>query len=122
MIDRCPRQLFGRHIGGGSPQITDDREFRGVDTSDAEISDLNLVVAHNHNVRRLDVAVDYSNLVCKPQSTQYLNHYGNAATRRKWPGRFDYRIQAASVDVFHRQERGPVVIAEVPDRDDIWMK
>ena len=45
VIDDCAGQLLGRHIGRGSQQIADDRELGGVDAGDAEIGDLNFVVA-----------------------------------------------------------------------------
>jgi len=53
-------QLFGRHVRWGTQQPAGNREVRQVQFGDAEISNLCPAVLRDQDVRRLDVAVDYS--------------------------------------------------------------
>src|SRR6266478_4373066 len=121
-IDRRSRQLFGSHIGRRPQQIADNRELGSVDAGDAEIGDLNVAVLQHHDVGGFDVAMNDPVLVSKPEGAQHLGDDSDATAWLKWAGRFDQVIEAAPVHKLHCEKWRPVIIAKVPDRDDVRMK
>src|SRR5437773_221035 len=74
-MDRLPSDLFRRHVGGCPYEIAHLREAHDVAEKvlrEAEVQDHRLTVPGDHDVARLDVAMDYARLVRKVQRASRL--------------------------------------------------
>jgi hypothetical protein len=73
-VHRISLGLLRRHVGGRPEELSGGGEGRGLEAGDAEVHDLRLPVAEQHDVRGLDVAVDDLLRVRVVQGLRELGH------------------------------------------------
>ena len=86
----------------------------------AEIEDLHEPVSRDHEVLGLQVPVHDPGGMSPGQSVGHLRRQREQLLDRNGAGR-DELSQGLSLDELHRNERGPVRLADLVDRDDVGM-
>lgn len=100
--------LFRRHIGGRACA----QRFTG-DAGKSEIRDPDLARTLDHDVRRLEVAMDDAALVCCSESCANLPRTLDCPIRREAAEPPLNRCELLAIDVFHRDERVPIDFVDV---------
>jgi hypothetical protein len=116
--------LLRGHVVRRAEELARRRQIRGGDLGDAEVRDLHLAVGGDHDVRRLDVAVDDPFPVGVVERLGDLpNDVGDLIGRELAP--VDHEtLERLSLDVLHGDERHAtvLVLADVVDRDDVRVR
>jgi hypothetical protein len=126
-VDGAPFGLFGGHIGRGShdqpgprPQRR-HRLFSGRaldELREAEVEDLRAAVARDHDVGRLDVAMDDAVGMRRGERGGHLRAVLERC--RHWQRALgDDPIERRAFNQLHRDERRAGVLVDVVDRDDV---
>jgi hypothetical protein len=129
VVEVIARELFGRHV----MRRADDHAGPGLRCEwsgcflplgrreglrEAEVENLDQLVAGDHDVRRLDVTVDDSGGMRFGQSVGDLRRKANdAVDRHRTVG--DDVAQRPPVDELHRDVRRAVLLGNVVNRDDV---
>ena len=125
MIGRQSHRLLGRHVVGRAQHRARPRQAagRGVgdDARETEVEDLEHAVRGQHQVRRLDVAVDDPHLVRVAEPRAQLEDQFQPADQAQRRPAADDLAERLTVDVLHRDERLALVLADVVDGDDVGM-
>ena len=105
---------------GGAEDRVISRQVRIDRMGDTEIHHLDLAVAQNHDVLRLDVTVDDVMHMGIGERTAHLrgNLRGTAAGNRAV--RLDGGLQIGPLQILHDDIQDTVRIAELMHVDDIW--
>jgi hypothetical protein len=119
MIDRPSEHLLGGHVVERADQRAVARHARALDACDAEVEDADAVAAVDHQVRRLDVAVDDAAAVGVVEPGADLLEVPELVDERQRLADLDQVRQRGAVHVFHRHERLMLVLAGVVDGDDV---
>lgn len=114
--------LLGRHEVGRPEHVAGGRQPRLAEQAgDAEVGELDRAVVGDQQVGGLDVAVDHAAIVGVLQRGADCDaHFGRFAPVEVPAGQ-QFVLQAASVDVFHRVEQPPFLLAESEQTDDVRM-
>ena len=59
-VQGAPERLLGGHVEGRPEELPGGREMAGLDLGNAKVHDLRLSRGQDHDVGRLDVAVDHA--------------------------------------------------------------
>ena len=115
--------LLRRHVVDGA----DEHAVRGQPgpghADDAEVEDLQrTAVAVDHQVGRLDVAMDHARLVGVGQTRAQALHHLELAHERDRLAAPNQLRQRLAADELHRDERPALEDAELVDRDDVRMR
>ena len=105
-------RLESRHRGFGGGPLDELRQ--------AEVEDLHAPVAGDHDVRRLDVAVDDAGRVCGLERRSRLNPVLERSCQRQRPFG-EHLVERRAVNELHRNEGRPFVLADFVDGDDVGM-
>ena len=138
------RHLLGRHVAGGPHRVaraghrslirygvlgrrfgTDFRFFHRLarlQQREPKIKDLDLPLPAEHQVRRLDVAVDQAVLMDVLEPYSRLPHQFAGVGDLERPNAANQLPQVESVDVFHHQHGGAVDAAGVVRLDDVGVR
>jgi hypothetical protein len=133
-VDALAEQLLGRHVvdrpqnGARLRLDADERLLRAVggarglrardELGDAEVENLDVAVAADHQVLRLQVAVDDARLVRLRQPFGYLD--GKLQRLDRLQGaRTNLLPQRLALDVLHRHVGAATVFAELVDGEDV---
>ena len=122
-IDRLAHAVLGRQISGRSHERAGRSELRlrlGR-KRDAEVGDLHHATLVDHQIGRLDVAVNDAGVVRGGESVRGLQDDLRRTGIADAPFRLDHRLHGASVDELHGEVVHAVVVADVEDRDDVRM-
>ena len=132
MIDPLAARLLGRHVGGGAehdPGIGArpvDADGRGVgpgglhDLCETEVDDLGVAVVGDHDVGRLQIAVDDALLVCAREPFGDLGRERERARLRQRAAA-ERLAQLLAANQLHRDERHTVGLADLVDDRDVRM-
>jgi hypothetical protein len=116
--------LLGCHIGQGADTGIRRGKTGGspLDTRDSEVADLDRAVVEQHEIGRLDIAVDHSGPVCGGKSVGDLAPVPQDAVDRQ-PVRAlgEHASQIPAVEQFQDEERPPVVPPDVVHHGDAAM-
>ena len=115
--DFLPRELFRRHVRGRSRTQEFARRAR-----EAEIGDADPAGAVEHDVRRLEVAVDDAAVVRGGEARADLARQLDRAVLRKAADATEQRREILAVDVLHRQERVAFELADVVHAAHVGMR
>ena len=122
-IDGATLHLFRRHVARRAHHVrgllhgSELQNFRG-----AEVGDFHRVVAGQHDVRRLDVAMHDVVFVRKLQRVARLLHDAQHARKRKRVAGIEQRLNALAFNQFHRDVEEPVFFAGVVHDHDVVMR
>ncbi|HEY6213713.1 MAG TPA: hypothetical protein VIW45_15580 [Vicinamibacterales bacterium] len=122
MVDRTPRHLLGRHVVQRAHQRAGLRHAgrRCVsDARDAEVQDLQRSARVEHQVRRLDVAVNDAGAVCVREAVAELLHQNELLIERHLLALADHARERRAFDVLHRDEWAAHVLADVVYDHDV---
>ena len=115
-----PADLLGGHVGGRPQGPPGGRQGGGVEVlGDPEVGQLDLALAGDHQVRRLEVAVDHAVLVRVVQRVADLDGQVDHLAPGERPALLEDVVEGHPVDVLHREVRGPLVPAEGQEADDV---
>jgi len=117
--------LLGREVGGCAHDRAGLRQIRiGVGNhggGNAKVGNLHLTLGRNEHVAGLDVAVDDTTLVRKPECGGYVErHPGDLLNGEVAVTAQDLR-QALAFDVLHHDVVRAHLLAPVIDGDDVWV-
>ena len=110
-------ELFRGHVGGRTGAQRLARR-----AGEAEVGDPDLAVAVEHDVRRLQIAMDDAPVVGGGETGADLARELDGAVLGEASDAADQRREILAVHVFHRQERVPLVLADVIDAADVGMR
>ena len=115
--DLAAGELLGRHVGrrAGADRFTGD-------AGEAEVGDADLAAAVEHDVRRLEIAMDDAALVRGGESGADLPRDLERAIFREAADAAEQRREILAVHVLHRQERVAVDLADVVDAADVRVR
>ena len=129
--DLLAAQLFGRHVIGrahrvaGLGELVRAERVVALDRHQAEVEDLrhfHAVLLNDHDVARLEVAVDHPELVRRPQTRRQLTGEQRRADRSKPGAIVDELRQRLAGQQLHDHERHALGgRAVVEDRHDVAM-
>jgi hypothetical protein len=115
-----PSDLLGRHIGGRPQGPPGGGQGRGVEVlGDPEVGQLDLALCGDHQVRRLEVAVDHALLVRVVQRVADLDGQVDHLAPGERAALAEDVVEGHPVDVLHREIRGPAVPPEGQEADDV---
>ena len=118
-VERVALRLLGRDVVAGSEHPPGIRQRRRVvDARDAEVGQLGVAVRGQQHVVRLDVAMDHAALVGVRERRGHLDGDRERLRDRQGALQRDALVQVAPVDELADDERAPVGLAAVDDRDD----
>ena len=128
-VELAARDLLGRHVGGSPDEaaLAGDRravararpvgrDGHRVSSRDPEVEDFDDAVLAHHHVLGLHVAVDDAGCVRGVEGARGGEEPRELA-RPGWLRRADVRAERLAGDVFHRDERQLVHLAEIVDGD-----
>src|SRR5258708_3592937 len=121
-VDGAALHLFRRHVAGRAHDVRgllDGAELQNLRR--AEIRDLDGIVGGEHEVRRLDVAVDDVAFMRELQRAASLLHDAQRARQRKRMAAIEQRLQALSLNQLHGDVVQAVFFAGVKYDNDVWM-
>jgi hypothetical protein len=134
VVDRLPLRLLRRHVGDGAEKLALPRQC--VFTAaillcsisgclagrlrEAEVEDLDLLLAAHQDVGWLEVAVHDATLVRDSEGIGQGDRHLHEAGKRQSGGRDVFR-QGASLDQFHGEEGGRSRLLHRIDSDDVRM-
>ncbi len=125
MIGGPSHRLLGRHVVRRTQHRAGPRQAarRGIsdDARETEVEDLENAVRRQHQVRRLDVAVDDPHLVRVAEAGAQLEDQFEAANQAQRRSAADDLAERLAIDVLHRDERLSLVLADIVDGDDVGM-
>src|SRR4029079_5722363 len=113
--------LLRRHVARRSNHQAGARHVRGLKMRNAEIHDLRVPVFGDANVRRLDVAMNDSVLVCGRHAHQHVDDDVELRLELERLGAGHELLEISSVDELHRDEEMAVQLAELVDRYYVGM-
>ena len=123
-VHRFAGGLFGRHVAGRAHRAAGARELRRrlahLDLREPEVEDFHLSRRRQHQVRRLEIAVDDAGGVCGVERVGHLRDDAGDLGHRQRPAGEASRQRFALV-VRHRDERLAGVVADLVDRRDVGM-
>ena len=113
--------LLGGEVGDGAVEdaVVGGRRLGGDRPGQTEVRDLDGAAVGDEDVLGLDVPVDVARLVRGGQPGEHRVHEVERGPRRQGPLGVDDRAERAALDVLHREEDPPRVLALVEDRDDV---
>jgi hypothetical protein len=115
--------LFGRHVFGRPDHRPGARYPLGLEgAGDAEIHDLDAPLPVDHDVLRLEVAVDDAEAVGFGQSLADLIGDINGLPRAEPPHHPDHALQVLAADVLHGDVMRALVFAEVVHPADVLVR
>jgi hypothetical protein len=128
-VDRAALGLLGRHVADRAHQhagarrglrrrVRREQRVGLVQLREAEVEDLDEVVARDHQVLGLQVAVDDPDAVGARESFRCLRGEAERPLREHRP-RVQQRAQRVALDQLHRDVGDAVALADVVDRDDV---
>ena len=122
-IYRAALHLFRRHVAGSAHHVgglLDGAELQNL--GGAEVRDLDGIVGGEHEVRRLDVAVDDVAFMRELQRAAGLIHDAKRARQGKRVAAIEQRLQALSLHQFHGDVVEAVFLARVENHHDVGMR
>ena len=121
VIDCTTADVFGAHVSQGAEASRIVNRRQVVYGGNAEIENLHGAVAEQHDVRRLDVAMNDAARVRGARTTRDLHSDRNRVLEWQPPPLQASRDRLAVVER-HREEQLPLVcLANLKDRADVWM-
>jgi hypothetical protein len=127
-VDGPAERLLGGHVAGGADDDPGGglreaggqlaRGGRAERFRQSEVEDLHGPVPGDHEVLRLQVAVDEARLVCGREALGNLDGEVEDLSRRQEPSRREVP-QGRSLDELHREERVLTGSADLEDGDDV---
>jgi hypothetical protein len=120
-IDRLAHELLGRHVGGRAHDGARLGHAAAFDAGDAEIGDLHLPFPGEHDVGRLDVAVDDAALMAELQAGQQRFHDPDRLAGREALVLVQQGLERGPVDELHHDVGELVGLAVVEDANDVGM-
>ena len=122
MIDSLSLNLLRRHIEQRSGAGTGLGQLLGTgDTSNTKIGDLDFALRGQHDISRLDIAVDDTLGMGVTQSVQYLQKYLENLRQGQGFVLKEYIAQRPPLDILHLNESGSLRLIVATDSDDIRM-
>jgi hypothetical protein len=118
---RAAAQDFRRHVGRSADHRCAVHAALAFDR-DAEIGDADVAVAVDHDVLRLQIAMEHAVLVGGEQPETELASDLQRFVRRQATDAAQQRFEIFAVDVLHRQERHAVDFADVVDSADVRVR
>ena len=122
LVDLRAARLLRREVLRGA----DDRALLGhlarAGARDAEVRDLQVPLAVDEHVVRLDVAVDEAVPVREPQRREDLPRVVDGDRHGRRPALEDQLLERLAVEVLHRDVVRPLGLAAVVDRDDVRVR
>src|SRR3989441_742264 len=127
----APEQLAGRevsaskllrcHIGWRARADFRSLDGRG-DAGESKVGDANLSGSIEHDVCRLQVAMDHAAFVCRRKTCANLPRDLRGLIRRKPADSADDRGEIFSIDILHRQKKGSIGFADVKHAANVGMR
>ncbi len=114
---RRPDEPSARKRHGGFFDLTRTRDFR--ETEVDHLDDNLVVFAHEHQICRLDVAMNEPVRLCGIQRARDLSGDLQSQCRSQRPLSSDQRVDGFPIDEFHRVKIRVAIDAEVEDRCDM---
>ena len=121
LVDRRAPRLLGREVLRGADDRADLGHLRGAGPRDAEVGHLDVPVAADDHVVRLDVAVDDVVAVRLGERAEDLAGELDRRQRRRRALADEQLLQRRPVEVLHRDVVGALRLAAVVDADDVRM-
>ena len=114
--------LLGRHVRRAAGDAFDARDLRIRDQRDAEVDDAHVGILREHDVRRLDVAMDHAARMRVVQRLGALEHdLDDVVDAQQVVGPAVRRQRARAVHVFGDDVAAAVFFARVVDGQDVRM-
>ena len=117
--DVLARELLGRHVGGRAG--SDVGEAAG-EAGQAEVGDADAAFRVEHDVGRLEIAVQHAAVVRRGKAGADLARDLGGALFREAADALQQPGQIFAVDQLHRQEDAAVVLADVVDAADVAVR
>ena len=121
MIQLFSGCLLGGHVGRSSHDYTGLRHRRVAELSDAEIENLNRVLAGQHEVGWFQIAMDDSTLVCESHRTAHLIGIGQQRRERRKFAPVEQRGECLALDELHAEVNEIFLLTDVIDGNDVGM-
>ncbi len=119
---RGAANLLGRHVSRRSQRSARRRQRGRVQVlGDPEIGQLDLAVGRDHQVRRLQIAVDDAMLVGVVQRVADLDSQLDHLAPGQVPAILEHFLQGLALDVLHGDVRGAAELAPRQEPDDVGM-
>ena len=115
--DLAAGELLGRHVG----RRAGAQHFAG-GAGEAEVGDPDLAAAVEHDVRRLEIAMDDAAIVRGGEPGADLPRELDRAVLREAADAAEQRREILAVHVFHREERVALEFADVVDAADVRVR
>ena len=122
LVDVRAARLLGREVLRGADDRSRLRHLRRAGARDAEVGHLDPPLAVDEDVVRLDVAVDEVLAVRDAQCGEDLARVVDRDRDRRGAAGGDQLLQAAPVEVLHRDVVGALGLPAVEDRDDVRVR
>ena len=112
--------LLGRHVARAAGDAFDPRHVRVLDQRNAEVDHADVVVERQHDVARLDVAVDHAAAVRVVQALGALEHdLDDVVDAQQVVGPAIRRERARTVHVLRHDVVAAVLLARIVDRQNV---
>ena len=119
--DFAASKLLRCHIGWRARADFRSLDGRG-DAGESKVGDANLSGSIEHDVCRLQVAVNHAAFVCCRKTRANLPRDLRGLIRRKPTDSADDRGEIFSIDILHRQKKGSIGFADVKHAADVGVR
>ena len=121
LVGRLAAKLFRRHVGK-RPEQTAGLSLGGIhDARDPEVHDFDGAIGGDHDVSRLDIAMNHPAAVSVIECAASLDEVAELLRQGQRQTRRDHLFEAFPLQVLHGDKRRAVRFGEFVDGDDIGM-
>ena len=134
-MDRIPSAASGADVGdgahhhaglgeGAAPVVVEEGEVLDGHLGEAEVDDLHLVVGpvHQHQVARLDVAVDDAHVVRRREPGGHVEGHPRRPPRRDGAPVHHGAQRLAAYELLHQEPPAVVELGDLVDGDDVGVE